>query len=373
MKILLLGDASNYHRALSAGLAALGHDVTLASDGGAWMRTGRDIDISRTRAGKLSGAIYWLKLRSMLARDLRGYDVVQLVSPSFVELRPSRLRPLFDRLVAANGSVFLTALGTDSTYVRVLTGPNPPLRYSEWHAGPEMSAWSRTPEARFDAWTSRELASYTDYVYDRVDGVVSALYEYHEVVRAARPDLPLAYGGLPIDLSAIPAAPGRSAADTFKIYLAAHRGREQEKGADILFPLVRAFAADHSREVSLLTPPNMPYADFLRFLGRTDLIVDQLYSYTPATSALLAMASGALAVTGCEPEYMRFIGESAPLPIINPSPQAPEAFLSELERLLREPERTADMRVAARAFVEKHHAAPTVAARFIDFWNKVKS
>lgn len=370
MKILLLGDASNYHRALSAGLSALGHDVTLASDGGAWMRTGCDVDISRRRSGKLGGVMYWLKIRNMLARDFRGYDVVQLVSPSFVELRPERLRPLFDKLVAGNGAVFLTALGTDSTYVRVLTGEAPPLRYSEWHCGRTLSAWSRTPGARLDGWTSRELTDYTDYVYDRVDGVVSALYEYHDVVRAARPDIPLAYGGIPLELDAIPKSLPRPSGAPLKIYPAVHRGREQEKGADILLPLIRSFAAQRHGKVELLTPPNMPYADFLRFLGQTDIVVDQLYSYTPATTALLAMASGAIPVSGCEPEYMRFIGESAPLPIINPSPVAPEDFLCELDSLIREPGRMDSLRSQARAFVERHHAAPTVAARFVDFWNR---
>ena len=36
MKILLLGDYSNVHATLALGLRALGHKVTLASDGDTW-------------------------------------------------------------------------------------------------------------------------------------------------------------------------------------------------------------------------------------------------------------------------------------------------------------------------------------------------
>ncbi len=54
MKILLLGDASNYHATLAHALRLEGHDVTLASSGSGWMRTHRDIDISRKMANSVA-------------------------------------------------------------------------------------------------------------------------------------------------------------------------------------------------------------------------------------------------------------------------------------------------------------------------------
>lgn len=366
MRILLLGDASNYHRALSGALTAMGHDVTLASDGSGWMNTGRDIDISRPApGGKLGGALLWLKMRGLLRSDLRGYDVVQLASPTFAALRPGRLKGVFDALRRENGSVFLTALGTDSVYVRALTGANPPLRYSEWNLGSSPTAWAASDVSQRESWLGHELADYTDYVYDRIDGAVSALYEYHAVLEAAKPDLALAYGGIPV---APAEAPGRSATGPMRIYLAAHKGREAEKGADILFPLVREFATSRPGDVELLEPENMPYARFLEFLGGVDVLVDQLYSYTPATSALLAMARGAVAVSGAEPEFGAFIGEPGPLPIINASPLEPEAFVGELVRMADDRALLLDTGRRAAEFVRRNNSARTVAARFVDFW-----
>ena len=65
MKILLLGDASNYHAALAHGLRSLGHSVTLASAGSAWMDTSRDIDISRSGTSLLSGAVLFARMLAL--------------------------------------------------------------------------------------------------------------------------------------------------------------------------------------------------------------------------------------------------------------------------------------------------------------------
>ena len=82
MKILLIGDFSNYHRALSDGLRQLGHDVTVASSGTQWLNTERDVDLRR-RGGKLGGALLYARLNSTLLPRLSGYDVVQICSPLF--------------------------------------------------------------------------------------------------------------------------------------------------------------------------------------------------------------------------------------------------------------------------------------------------
>lgn len=43
MKILLLGEYSNVHWTLAQGLRALGHSVTVVSDGDGWKNYPRDI------------------------------------------------------------------------------------------------------------------------------------------------------------------------------------------------------------------------------------------------------------------------------------------------------------------------------------------
>lgn len=366
MKILLLGDASNYHNALASGLTALGHDVTLASAGSRWMNTRRDIDISR-RPGKIGGAMLWLKLSTVLASDLKGYDVVQLVSPGFAELRPVRLEKLFRRLRRDNGHVYLTALGTDASLVRNFLSPHPAVAYSELHSPAGRSPWSFSAEAECDKWLAPHLVAYTDMLYNSVDGVVSALYEYHRIVEAEYPGVPLAYGGIPIDLSSLPEK--TPAADgPLRILFAAHRGREAMKGADRLLPVLEQLGREGKAQI--IRPENVPYADFLKLLADCDIVSDQLYSYTPATTALLAMAMGTVPISGGEEDYYRFIGEAELRPIINASPTDLDGLAEQLRRLAADREALRRMSDQGRLFVERHNEARVVARRFVDFWTR---
>ena len=89
MRILLLGEYSNVHATLAAALRRLGHEVVLASNGDFWKNYPRDVDLRRT-SGHLGGIKLWLKVQSCLPR-WKGYDVVQLINPMFLELKSERL------------------------------------------------------------------------------------------------------------------------------------------------------------------------------------------------------------------------------------------------------------------------------------------
>ena len=171
MKILLAGDYSNYHRALSLALRRMGHEVVVASDGSQWMNTARDIDTSRPFKNKVGGLLLWAKLNMLLKSRLEGFDVVQINSPGFVALQPCRLRLLFDHLLARNGAVYLTAMGTDTYYIDFcLSGA---LRYNEWRVGNQPSPLALAQPDELRRWQAPVLTDYTHYVYDRVRGIKS--------------------------------------------------------------------------------------------------------------------------------------------------------------------------------------------------------
>lgn len=365
MKILLMGDASNYHCTLATALASAGHDVTLASDGGGWMHTGRDIDLSR-RDGKMSGMLLWLRLNALMLTRLRGYDVVHLASPGFVYLRPGLLRRLFDRLRRQNGIVTLAALGTDSLYAAACTGPNPPLRYDEWQAGGHPTPYALAHRRELDMWLAPALIDYCRHVYDNVDGVLSALYEYHEVCRRHVSSERLAYAGIPIEM---PPVASPLPADTVNILVACHKGREAEKGIDRLLPAVEDVVSRHDN-ARIDMVQNVPLEQFNRLLSRAHVVVDQLYSYTPATTALSAMAMGKTVVSGGEPEYYEFIGEKVDRPVVNADPFNLDALAGELDSLLSSPELLACNGQSGRRFVARHNAADVVARRCLDFWER---
>ncbi|MDE6611638.1 MAG: hypothetical protein K2K22_03665 [Muribaculaceae bacterium] len=371
MKILLLGDASNYHVALAKGLRSLGHDVTVASNGSKWMQTPRDIDLFR-RDHMLGGAILYARMSTVLAGDLRGYDVVQLVSPGFVDLRPALLARLLRRLRKHNGALYLSALGTDAAFVRNLTGPRPALDFSEWSIDGELTPWAGSAEAKLDRWMKPVLQRYNELFYNTIDGVVSALYEYHKVIEAEYPGLPLAYGGIPVDRDALQAPRLRPEADgPLKVLYAVHRSRVAEKGADKLLDMLRRLEKEIPGAIEIVAPPNMPYGSFTGTLAQADIVCDQLYSYTPATTALLGMAMGVVPISGGEEVYYDFIGERDLRPVFNPDPRDLEGTYRRLRDLLTDREAVRRMSAEGPLFIARHNDAVTVARRFVDFWTSI--
>ena len=136
MKILLVGEYSNVHWTLAEGLRALGHEVTVVSDGDRWKDYPRDISIVRHGRSFISGVKYLLRLAQVWPR-LRGYDVVQLINPVFLDLKAERIMPFYRRLRRNNGKVFMGAFGIDKYWVKAGMDCRT-FRYSDFNIGSEL-------------------------------------------------------------------------------------------------------------------------------------------------------------------------------------------------------------------------------------------
>lgn len=367
MKVLLIGDASNYHAALGDALRGLGAEVVVASDGSRWMQTGRDIDISRPFEGRLGGLALWLKLRYGLRQRLSGFDIVSLSSVGFARQRPERLIALFDMLRRSNRSVFLTALGTDTYYVDECVRPDSLLAYNEWqvYGRPSPLALAR-PDA-LAAWQAPGLRALCSHIYPRIDGATSVLYEYDKVLTRHLAPERHAYAGIPVDTVGLRPVELPERPDKVRLFLGRHRDRTVEKGTDILEAAARSVVERHPDKAELVIVENRPYAEYLTLLKSAHVVLDQIYSYTPATNALLAMAYGLNVVSGGEEEFYRFIGEDTLRPIINVRPDF-EHVRHTLEQTVLRPELLRPRGLESRLFVERHNSYEAVGRRTLDFW-----
>lgn len=369
MRILLIGDASNYHRCLGDALKRLGHDVTVASTGMMFQDTHRDIDLRRGR-GRLSGAWLYLRLLTVLRRRLSGYDVVQLCGTGFVDLKPKRQRAVLDMLCRNNKAVYLTLLGMDSYYVQACAEGRHSLRYTEWRVGNQPTEYALTHGNDFRAWTSPEMQDYCRYVYSRVRGGITALYEYNEVFSAPFAGR-LSYAGIPVDMDCVEEVPFNLPDNgPVRVMVAYGKNRMTEKGTHVLLPMLRRIAARHPHLIQVVEVHGLTYAQFVETLKGVHVVVDQLYSYTPATTALLAMAMGKVAVSGAEEEYYHFIAEDELRPIFNADPFHEELTEQRLEALLLDRPRLRSMAAQGRRFVSRHNDSLTVARRFLRAWQK---
>lgn len=368
-KVLLLGDYSNCHRTLATGLRGLGCDVTVASDGSRWMDCARDVDISRRRQSKAGGMLHYLNMEGLLRGKLSGFDVVAVNDPMFTTLRPERLDRLFALLKRNNGGVFYTAMSTDLPYLDMLPASDSPLRYSEWFIGGKPSRMYMNDPSQWDKWHNDALVGYQNRFFDEIDGAVSVLYEYHKGLERRLEPERLAYGGIPIDMSQCLPVELPENPECVRLFLGRDRSRMLMKGSDLLEEAARGAIARHPGNAELVIVENRPYEEFTRLLRNAHVVLDQIYSYTPATTALLAMAYGLNVVSGGEPEYYDFIGERDKRPIIN-APIDVEPLTDVIEDIILHPELIHERGRRSREFVEKHNDCRVVAHRFLDFWLK---
>ena len=139
------------------------------------------------------------------------------------------------------------------------------------------------------------------------------------------------------------------------------------KGTDIIGRVAEKIATEMPDRCSLEIVENIPYYEYIKKLRNADLVLDQLYSYTPATNALLAMAAGQAVLSGAEPEYYDFIGEKELHPVINAVPDE-NILYGTLKEVVENPEMIVEAGSQGRQFVLKHNDADVVATRSIDFW-----
>lgn len=366
MKILLLGDYSGVHATLARCLRRRGHDVTLVSDRGDFMMTDADISLKR-RAGFKGGVRYLFDCLSLLP-SFKGYDVVQLINPNFLRLKPSKIRFAFNVLKANNRAVCLTLAGNDYHFVKTCVESDL-FRYSEFRIGRRPTNFAQACPDRESGWLSKDNQRYAEYLYDSIDGAMAVLPEYY---MAASPYLAdrLSYTGLPVDLDRIPLSPFFFDTDGPVIFFAGIKsGMAVQKGFDLILPAVSRLVSRYPDKCRLTIVRDLPLDKYLREMSRAHVIIDQLYSYSPATNALQAMASGRVAASGAEPEYYDFIVNPDVRPVVRLNPFV--NIEKELFNLIDNRETLKSLALAGPSFVKTHNDAELVVDRFLAHWQSV--
>lgn len=364
MRFLFVGDASNLHNTLARALRQQGHEAVVVSGGSAWMDTDRDITLRRT-SGKWGGVCYLARLVSLLPK-FRSYDVVEIAGQVFLGLRPEKIMRVFNYLKRHNRHIVLSALGTDYNYYRACHDGHT-FRYSDYMIGDMPSPYVGSGEYHAqhqENWDKPPMRALSRLITNGVDGVAACLWEYYVTYR------PLVertiHAGIPIDTDSLTMRPLATEPAKVKFFLGIQRDRMAIKGTDRLLEAVQRLRDRFPRQCELTVVENVPFKDYVRLMRDSHVILDQLYSYTPATNALLGMAQGLVAVSGAEPEYYELIEERDNRPIINVSPLIEGDIDARLEWLIAHKSQLPALATASRQFVVKHNAAPLVARKHIE-------
>ena len=365
MRILFFGDYSNLHACIAGELKKRGHDVTVISDGGRYMDTERDILLDRA-PGPWGTLKYLYRIFSLLPK-LSGYDVVQLINPHFLDLKPGKIKYIFDILKQQNRSIFLTLAGDDANFANTCLNSDM-FRFSEFKVGDTTTPFERRPH-RAARWAAPTGMEFGNYLYSRIDGAMSVLPEYD---MAARPKLGdrVAFTNIPVSLGNLDYhEPDISR--PIVIFIGMRGGMEEQNATRLLNEMATRIAERHPGKIVVKKVSNLPLSQYLDEMSRAHIVLDQLYSYSPGTNGFQAMALGPVAATGAQPEFYKYIGwdESIkPIFCLDPTDSDLE---EKLEALATDPERIVEMSHVARQLVEKNNDVKIVADRFEQHWNNI--
>lgn len=387
MKILLIGEASFLHNTLKKGLLERGHRVTTMSDGNGWHDAPRDIDLRRSgRWGKFGGlCVVWQLLRHL--PQLCGNDVVQIHNYQFVPLMYRWNTLLLRFLKLTNRCVVKGCFGDDPQIFRRQAQGVPAYSDTFWSGQLQNTDQHRDRIAEVVEHGAEASWRKTTAM---ADALVPCLYEYwldyNEPPYAAK----LHYIPLPIECEEmvrwcdgemvkcvcndIPSHPNDSQLPTnlttspshhLTILIGLQPKRDFMKGAMKIAAFVEEVARRHPGKVQIKYVEGVPYDEYMRLLAEADVLVDQLYSYTPSMNSLAAMARGTVVIGGGEEEYYEFIGEDTLRPIINVRPDVPdEENIATIERALFTDGTLERMAQESIQFVHKYHDYRHVAEQY---------
>lgn len=365
MRILFIGDYSNLHTTLAQELKALGHEVHVLSDGCGHMKVPTDIYLKREK-GFFNSFRYLFDIFSLLPR-LKDYDVVQMINTNFLSLKPTKIKYFYDRLKEQNRSMFLTLAGNDYYYVKACYDAKI-FRYSEFKVGNEFTPGHKANPGHMYGWISNINKHWAEYLLNDITGAVAVLPEYVMPVNDLLGEK-LAFSNLPINFSQLP-APQSFMDDKVNILVGMRSGYEEMKGSKILYKIAKELEEEHPDKVKLHLAKDLPFNDFINLLSKSDIVLDQLYGYSPAMTALYAMSMGKLVGTGGQPEYYEAIGNPEEQPLLSLTPFDTD-IKERLVKLINNREEIIRRGKASRKIALENNDSKVVAQRFLNHWEKL--
>lgn len=365
MKILLLGEYSNVHWTLACALRRLGHEVCVVSDGDCWKGYPADIPLVR-KPGRRGAVTYLCKLLRLLPK-LRGYDVVQLINPvHFVDLKAERAIRIYDYLRRHNRRVFLGAFGYDYYYVYDSVMRRT-LRYCDFYTPVRevRHEWNTVNE---HDWLHTFKKEASLHVAETCDGIITGLYEYDVAYRPCFPEK-TTFVPMPIEITSDRRVEMNEENRVVRFFIGINRSRTALKGTDIMLRALERVVAKYPDRAEMVKAESVPFAEYKEMMRGCDVLLDQIYSYTPAMNALMAMEQGLIVVSGGEEESYAILGEKELRPIINVQPDEEDVY-RQLEQLVLHPERMAQLKRDSIEYVRRHHDSIKVAERYLAAWGR---
>ncbi|WP_133013464.1 glycosyltransferase [Marinomonas flavescens] len=354
MKILLLGEYSAFHKNLKEGLVELGYDAVVAAHGDGFKKVPCDISFTSSLPslfGKLSS-----RLTPLCKLDqLTGYDVVQLINPFAFGRGYFFERFFLQKIIDGNEKFFLSGAGDDAFF---------------WKYGRKALEYGPFDDfLKYDLNSDRFYME-TDKAFDfnkrmleKSNGLIPIMYEYEK-----------SYEGQPKRLNTIP-IPMNMDKIVYednklgkKLVVFHGLNRYGFKGTRHVEEAFEYLGNKYPNDLELVIDGKMPLNEYLQLMRRTNVVIDQMNSYSLGVNGIYALAMGKVVLGGVEPESLISLGvESSP--VINLKPNA-QSIIQQVENLLERKNEIQKLGYESRQFAENVHGHIKVAQQYIETWGK---
>ncbi len=356
MKILLIGDFSSLHLNLKKGLMECNHEVTLFSSGDGFKKIKSDIILKRGKS-KLGKFLYYYQLISLITK-FKNFDVVQLISGEVFSSKFGLNKFLIKVLKRRNKKIFLIGAGCVDTFTCDFFEHS--YKYKEFYNAIKghynlEKLWGQTEEGRkFNKW-----------LFDQINGYIPIMYEYAEGHRRINNIKLKQTIAIPIKLTDF-IYEDNIVRD--KVVVFHGISRREVKGTDFILEQLNKLKDTFPEKVELLIVDKVPYSDYIKFISKANIVIDQLYSVSSGVNGLIAMALGKVSLGGGEEEFLKeFSLNKSPLIPINKSKNK---LFDSLSELIHNPNEICKLGKKSRKFIEDNHDAKKIAQEYISVWNE---
>lgn len=356
MNILLVGEFSGLFNCLQEGLKALGHKVTLISDGNGFKNYPSDFRYDMHVLNKIKGIGGPLKVLNLWLHRylLRGYDVVFFVDFSTFSRHVILNARLYKYIIKHNNKVFVCGAGDTALMVKYWINTNE--KYYDYVKG--IVNYHAT-KGHVRLYPNKKLEEWEDWLLNNIDGYIPIWYEYAQPFRnykslKATVRIPIPYKNFEYKPNLV---------NGKIIFFHGVPTREEAKGTLYIREAFKRMEGKYGDVAEFHCAGGLPFNEYMDLISRTNVVVDDAQSYSIAMNGLFSMAKGKIIMGGAEPEGNKELGIENVNPVFNITNNVNQ-ICSQIEYIIKNKDKIEEWGLASRKFVEKYHDHIEIAKQY---------
>jgi hypothetical protein len=354
MKILLLGEFSGLHKNIKEGLIDCGHEVVVAGYSDGFKKIPTDISFE-SYLPSILGRVHKKIKPYFMADKMKDFDVVQLINPFLFYSKYYQSENLITKIKDNNNKIFLSGAGDDAYF---------------WKYGRERLRYGPFSDfLKYDLKSNRYFMEneksmiFNDKIISLCNGIIPIMYEYEVSYLEHRKRL----STIPIAINTDKVEYKENQIQK-KIVIFHGLNRYGFKGTRHVEEAFQYLAKKYPSDLELIIDGGLPLDKYLKIMEKTNVVIDQVNTYSLGVNGVYALAMGKIVLGGAEPESLKSIGVNDS-PVINIKPNA-KSIIEEVEKLIDIRHNFVELGKYSRAFSERVHGHKIIAKKYIETWSK---